>query len=329
MSSNLPYRHISYAVDKATAYINKRRKGEERSLKTGTHKLDGATLDGFEWNRIVTLAGLPGSGKSITLEQLKYGLLENNDEPIDILSFEFEMLSTDQVVRKLSSKLSKSVKELYSADGGFMSEEEFEAVANIGASLSKYPIYYVDYSGTVAQIVSTIMDFAKKKQLKENDTGLIVTIDHVLLTKGSTTDSEKKIIDNLCKSMIEVKKWFDANDMKILIIMVSQMNRNIRSPERILKPKLHYPDETDLFGASSIMQASDLVIMCHKPSLIEGITEYGPRNLPVFNPSKEEQPMIYWHMIKNRLGKPAILMMLDDFANSRVQEYYRETNRNE
>ena len=168
MSANaLPYRHISESVDEALDIIDKRRLGEIKSLSTGKDKLDKYTLNGLEWNRIMTIGGLSGSGKSLTLEELKYNLIEKNDEEFDVLSFEFEMLSTDQVTRRISSKVKKSTKYLYSAEENTISQDEFNAVKNVGNKLKDYPIYYVDSSGTVPQIMQTILNFANAQQLKE------------------------------------------------------------------------------------------------------------------------------------------------------------------
>lgn len=46
-----------------------------------------------------------------------------------------------------------------------------------------------------------------------------------------------------------------------------------------------------------------------------------PKGLPVFNPQNPSQPMVYWHLIKNRFGTTADLMMLDNFKYSKVEEY--------
>lgn len=65
----------------------------------------------------------------------------------------------------------------------------------------------------------------------------------------------------------------------------------------------------------------------HKPCLVDGITNwYGPptkgfpSGLPVFNPENPEQPMIYFHLIKERFGMPKILAMLDHLQYSLIKE---------
>ena len=277
-------------------------------------------------NNCVTIAGRSGSGKSLFVEQLKRDFCDlNKDQKFSILSFEFEMLATDQIARNLSGRLGYSTKYLYSGEQNIVTDDEFREVQNAAYSIGHYPIYYVDESGSSDDIVDTVKEFAEKKNVQETGEGIIVTIDHVLLTKGKQTDNEKRIIDDLCKRCIELKKYFEARNINILILLVSQLNREIESPERRTNPKLHYPSRADIFAASSLFFASDYLFVIHRPASVDGITQkegYGPHKLPVYNPDNNDQAMIYLHFLKERHGNPPILQLLDNFKNSRVDEYF-------
>ena len=274
----------------------------------------------------VTIAGRSGSGKSIFVEQLKRDFCDlNKDQKFSVLSFEFEMLATDQVARSLSGKTGKSTKYLFSGEKNTVTDDEYREIENTSYKMRSYPIYYVDETGTPEEIEATIKAYAEMKKLNENGEGLVVTIDHVLLTKGKQTDNEKRIIDQLCKKCIEIKKWFEAQGMNIIIVLVSQLNREIEGPERRTNPKLHFPNRADIFAASSLFFASDYLFVIHKPASVDGITRkegYGPNGLPVFNPQNDQQPMIYMHVLKERHGEPCILQLLDSFRESRVDEYF-------
>lgn len=173
------------------------------------------------------------------------------------------------------------------------------------------------------------MDYISTRKLASTGRGLIVTLDHTLLTKGETTDNEKSIVDELSKMFVALKKESIRLGVKIIIIMLSQLNRDIESEKRVMNPLLHYPTKSDIFAASSVYYCSDYVLVSHKPSLVNGIQRYyGPprgtkysRGLPVYNPNNPDQAMVYWHLIKNRFGKTADLMMLDNFKYSKVEEY--------
>jgi replicative DNA helicase len=136
---------------------------------------------------------------------------------------------------------------------------------------------------------------------------LIVILDHTLLTKGRQSESEREIISDLQRMFMERKKYG-----KITIIQLSQMNREIEDKDRINNPNIHYPMRRDLFGSDSIFQTSDYVIVLHRPEII-GITEYGPKKLPVEN-------RIYMHFLKAREGEPKVLSFENNLKYNRIDE---------
>lgn len=243
------------------------------------------------------------------------------------------MLANDQIIRNLSGKMNKSTKELYSA-GGVLSETDMDNIKRHLDLMSKYPIFYVDTVGTVNQIEATIRAFIANRQLLEKKKGLVVTLDHVLLTKGKEGAAEKQVVDSLMHKLVELKKTLvEKEGMRVLFIVLSQLNRDIEKPERVNNAFFHYPTKNDIFAASSVYYSSDYVLVTHKPSIVNGIDNfYGPprgqfpQGLPVYNPYNPDQAMVYWHMIKNRFGENKILMMTDNFANSKVDEWKPKSN---
>lgn len=303
-------------------YIHGRRRGTITSMKTSIRKLDSAFLKGIEWNNIMTIGGLSGCGKSLLLEQLKRGFVDANpDQKFHILSFELEMLAITQVTRNISGKLNKSMQELYSAANTDLTDKDLDNIRTELDKMTNYPIYYIDDAVTVKAFEKHIYDFAEDMKLDETGEGLIITLDHSLLVEKSVDQkSDKDVIDAFYKRLIAIKRDFYSRGMKIIFIVAAQLNRNLESSERITKQNLQYPTKNDFFGASSTFYSSDYVIIQHKPAVIEGIGQtYGPGNLPVFHP-KYEKPMIYLHILKNRVGKLKILTMLDNFENSEILE---------
>lgn len=329
--SALKYTHISEAVTETIDYLDRRRKGEITSLRTGIKKLDNETLNGFEWGKIITLAGASGSGKSLIAELWKRGFVENNeDQNFKILSFEFEMLARDQILRQLSGKVNHSTKYLQTAQ---IDDDEFNGYRKAMKDMGDYPIYYVDDSGTVPDIIFTIDSFIKEFDMINKKEGLVITLDHIILTLGRQGEDDKQVVDLLYKTCVRLKKKYTAMGFNIMFILLSQLNRDHKKSERILNPELHYPTEADLFGSSIPYMSSDYVLVSHKPSRIPGMMEwYGPplpnlgypNGLPVKNPDNPNQSMIYWHLIKNRGDDEALLMMLDNFKNSKIDEYKRK-----
>ena len=198
---------------------------------------------------------------------------------------------------------------MYSAsntdDSYRVSDVDYEEILKQTEKIKQYPIYYVDCPGTVDEIRDTIIRFQLLEEMKHK--WLIVILDHTLLTRGRQTESEREIISSLQRMFMERKKYG-----RITIIQLSQMNREIEDKDRINNPNLHYPMRRDLFGSDSIFQTSDYVIVLHRPEII-GISEYGPKKLPV-------KDMIYMHFLKNREGEPKILSFENNLKYNRIDE---------
>lgn len=321
-SGRLEVDHISVSSRQALEYIDGRRRGAIKSLKSGFSKLDNSLLGGIEWNRIFTIAAMSGSGKSVFLEQLKRQVLQLNDpEELDILSFEFEMPSREQVIRNLSAMMEIPVGDLLSASTS-LTEERYEEVREAAKELAKLPIYSVESTGTVDQMFATILNHIEKSKKKK----LIITVDHVLLTTGKQGEEERKIIAQLYRAAVNLKKLCIKRGFDILFLFLSQLNRAIETPERVLNADLHYPTRSDLFGSSDIFMCSDYVLVIHKPAIL-GLDHYGKSNktfkkgLPIQNPKDPAQAMIYFHLLKQRTGTPKVLMMVDKFQFSKIEEF--------
>lgn len=311
-SKVLPIKHISEPTEEILDYIDSRRKGIVRSLRTRWPKFNATTMGGIEPNIIMTVAGISGSGKSAFVNTLETDLFDlNPDIGFVVLSFSFEMLSSRQVGRKLSYKLNKTTHELYSGSlsnnpKSALAQSDFEAVKKAAEEIKNYSVYYVDTPGTVEDIYETIIKFRERPEVKGK--WLIIMLDHVLLTKGLGTDKERETIYNVQSMFIEVKKLSRTS-----IIQVSQMNREIEGTDRVLNQSMHFPLRKDIFGSDSIFQASDYVLVLHRPEIL-GIKAYGPNNWPV-------KDMVYMHFLKCREGEPKIISFKNNLKHNSIEEH--------
>lgn len=288
--SPVPIKHISEVGKEAVKYIKQRKNHEIQPLKTRWNKFNIMCGGGIEPGCVYTIAGTSGTGKSAFINCIENDLIEMNPgKELVILSFSFEMLSTRTFVRKLSNKLHQTTLELYSAYEE-VSDETIDKVQEEATKMNKYPIYYVDTSASVEKIEETIKYF--QSTIAKNK-WLIVFLDHTLLVDSSGKD-ERRTIADLQKMFIKYKQVG-----KTSIIQLSQMNRNIETPERILNPTSHYPMRSDLSSSDSIFQGSDIVAVLSRPELLN-IAAYGVQKLPVQN-------KVYLHFLKVREGVPAIL----------------------
>ena len=301
-SKALPWRHISQASNTALRYIDGRRKGEIKSLTTPWKKFNNISMGGIEWQTITTIAGMSGSGKTAVLGQLETGLKDlNPDEDFAILSFNFEMLSSRLVARKLSNKMKITTQQLYSASENFsLNDNYYMNAVNEARKLNDYDIYYVDIPGSVKSLEATVLKFAQEMKKP-----VIVMLDHTLLVKKAGGAQDRDLLYDLMAMFNGLKKL-----IKVSFILISQMNRNIEASERIQNPDLHYPKKQDIFGADACYMYSDIVVVTHRPEML-GIRAYGPKRWPT-------DGAIFWHYLKVREGEPCIALMENNLAHNQI-----------
>lgn len=296
---------MSKVAQEAITYIAGRRDHSITSLKTRWNKFNRQCMGGIEPNTVYTIAGISGSGKSSMANELTTDIVDlNPQENIIILNFSLEMVGFRQVGRTLSNKLRKTTSTLYSSEKD-LDDETFRKVIAVSNQLKEYPIYFVDNPTTPTQVKDIIYGFYEQ-YVKNTNKYFIIIYDHALLTKqvGSIIET----ISELERVFIQAKKLPLTS-----IIQLAQMNRNIEAPERINNPLSHYPIRSDLSSSDAIFQASDYVLVIHRPEIL-GIQEYGPNHLPTEN-------KVYLHILKNRdAGKPCILEFENDLMYNNLIE---------
>ena len=298
-------RPMSVVAQEAINYIAGRRSKEIVSLKTRWEKFNRQCMGGIEPNTVYTIAGISGSGKSSFANELQCDVIDlNPTEDIIILTFSLEMVGFRQVGRTLSNKLRRTTSTLYSSETS-LDDETFRKVISVSNKLKEYPIYFVDSPSTPMQVEQIIRDFYAQ-YVKDTGKHFIIIYDHALLTKqvGSVIET----ISELERVFIQIKKLPMTS-----VIQIAQMNRNIEASERINNPSSHYPMRSDLSSSDAIFQASDYVLVLHRPEILN-IREYGPNRLPTEN-------KVYVHMLKNRdAGKPCILEFENDLMYNNLVE---------
>lgn len=298
-------RPMSVVAQEAINYIKGRREHNIVSLKTRWVKFNRQCMGGIEPNTVITIAGISGSGKSSFANLLQTDIIDlNPTEDIIVLNFSLEMVGFRQVGRTLSNKLRKTTSTLYSSETD-LDDATMGQVVTVCNQLKAYPIYFVDSPTTPMQVQEIITSFYNT-HVKGTGKHFVILYDHALLTKpiGSVLET----IAELQRVFIQVKKLPMTS-----VIQLTQMNRNIEAPERINNPLSHYPMRSDLSSSDAIFQASDYVLVIHRPEILN-INEYGPNHLPTKN-------KVYIHVLKNRdAGKPCILEFENDLMYNNLLE---------
>ena len=102
----------------------------------------------------------------------------------------------------------------------------------------------------------------------------------------------------------------------IAFIILSQLNRNIDSPERNEDGKYgNFILESDLFGADALLQHADTLIGLNRPGK-QKITYYGVERYII----NTDQTILAMHFIKSRNGGTGIAFFKTEFERMNIIE---------
>jgi replicative DNA helicase len=300
------------AVMQNKEYIRKRASGELVFLETCYPRLNKAVM--FEPNTMLTISALSGAGKSTLSKRISNSihanLIKKGINAIG-LSFNFEMLAQKTIGREVANMSKMSLTELYSSEHPLAASKMEQVFKQYHSQLFDYPLIYVEEPQDYKVIGETIYFYWKELCAKEDY--FIVEIDHAVITKGRTGDTQKDKIDNLMEELNRIKKKIAYEGGNVFYIILSQMNRDIKSVERIQVPNMHYPQNSDLMASSSIEFFSDYIMFTHMPAKLN-LKGYTDNNFPIrLIDGQDEIEFIYWHITKNREGIPdQVIPMLNN-----------------
>jgi replicative DNA helicase len=227
------------------------------------------------------------------------------------LSFNFEMLAQKTIGREVANMGKISLSELYSSEHPLAAAKMEQIFKEYHSQLFDYPLIYVEEPQDYIMIGESIYYYWK--HLCTNNEYMIVEIDHAVITKGRTGEGQKDKIDNLMEELNRIKKKIAYEGGSVFFIVLSQMNRDIKQPDRIQVPNMHYPQNSDLMASSSIEFFSDYILFTHMPAKLN-LSSYTDQKYPIRLITPEDEiEFIYWHITKNREGIPdQIIPMLNN-----------------
>jgi replicative DNA helicase len=150
--------------------------------------------------------------------------------------------------------------EILSVDTEFQDQhfDEFVKAMNL---YKKYPIYF----NNNARDIEYVAKITKRIATLNPDKTIINLFDHSRLFKKSKEASELQMLTELSHTCIELQQ-----QTKCITILLSQLNRNIESPERAAN--LYQPMLSDIFGCRSVAQDAHVVVIINRPGDMYNIT---------------------------------------------------------
>jgi len=301
----------------ALSYLDRRRKGEIKSIKTPWAKFNDASIDGIEWNTITVIGGRPASGKTLIADQIiREAFILNSEQDFRVLQFQFEMLGRVQAIREYSSVIGRSYKYLCSADGKLSEEDLQRCITYSRKKVKNSKIDVVDTPQTVDEFKKEVIKYFEAYHTLDNEhqkvyTHTLITIDHSVLFKKAPYEKDKQdMLNNLGEALTELKKKYP-----VAFIVLSQLNRNIDHPDRSEDGKYgNYILESDIFGADALLQHADLVVGINKPAK-QKIRFYGPDRYII-----DDDNTLVLHFLKCRNGDTRMSFFKAEFEKMRIVE---------
>jgi replicative DNA helicase len=299
----------------ALHYMKGRKEGVIKSIKTPWEKFNDAGTDGIEWNTLTVIAGRSGAGKTLVKDNIiNSAFVLNKGENFRVLEFQFEMIGRVTALREFSSVVGKSYKYLCSANGQ-LADADLQACYDYAKQRVGYPIDVVEKPRTVLEIKAIIEMYMEDHMNREGEfptyTNTIVTLDHSYLVKLAPFEKDKhEMLYNLAEMLTELKRLYPVS-----FIILSQLNRNIDSPERNEDGRAgNYILTSDLMGADALLQHSDILVGLNRPGYFK-VRYYGPDRYII-----NDENLMVMHFLKCRNGDTRMSFFKCEFEKMRVVE---------
>ena len=278
-------------LKKGLAYIEKRRNGDIKSLRTPWPGFNAAGIGGLEWGSMLTIGARPGAGKTMLVSQiLRESHRLNPDQKFNILEFQFEMGDEQYAARQFAGEVAEDYGVILSKDRrleDFKMEKLNEYVEECKHLASKgIRRELISQSLTCNEMEEAIKEFYIDGGRKP----VIVTIDHSWLIKKGGSDKDKfDVLYNTTEMLMKLK-----NQIPVTVLMVTQLNRSIDEAARKTPGSIsNYPTSSDIFGGDALMQGSDMVVVLSRPYKAD-IRSYGPYAYEVADDD------VFMHLLKVR-----------------------------
>lgn len=323
--TNLGYSSFDSALDEGMDFVRDIAEGRLIPLRTSILK-ENQILRGFLPTDQIVFAGKSGAGKTSRAIALMKDFLDVTINPhyagrLVLLYDSWEISAWRNGLKFIGALANKTMGDLLNWDTRLM-EEELKQLELFAKQCKGLPLFIKEMPDSVDQWEERKALVALQYPYPEYQ--VVSICDHTRLIDSSSKEtSEEALITSLMKASIRVKK--ENNHINIFL---SQLNRNIENSTRNRADIGNtLPQESDIFGSSSIFQASEFVIVLHRPG-IYGLTQfnYGEQ---VFNTGlsaigKGDDNLLVEVVLKNRNGVASPILLHHDIKYNQFFNYNDE-----
>ncbi|MBU4200424.1 MAG: replicative DNA helicase [Verrucomicrobia bacterium] len=267
--------------------IHRTKKGLS-GIPTGYKDLDEKLL-GMHNGDMIVLAARPSMGKtSLAMNIVEHVALGKFDAPHAVCIFSLEMSREQLILRMLGSHARIPA---HNIAGGFATDAQFGLLAQSADVLMKAPIFLDDTGGLD---ILELRARARRMKKKENIALFVIDYLQLLHSKDHRREGRQAEIAAISGSIKNM-----AKELKVPVLVLSQLNRAPEAKEREGKPRL-----ADLRDSGSIEQDADVVCLLRRPILYKDDTKE----------NVDDPNLAYVHIAKQRNGPTGEinLIFLDD-----------------
>ena len=215
-------------------------------ISTSISKIDERN-GGFKPGQMIVVAARPGIGKSALMGSIATNAASKNST-VGVISLEMPVV--DVFSRIISAETNVPFSTI--DRNRLFDEAQKNLVYSKIATLSRLPIFFSE----TAQV--SIFDIRAKAEQLQRRKGLdMLVIDYLQLIESSGTSKNTTRENEVSKISRGIK--LIAMDLKIPVIVLAQLNRNVESRTG----KARYPILSDLRESGSIEQDADVVMFLH------------------------------------------------------------------
>ena len=223
------------------------RKGVLNGLATGFADLDRMT-DGLHGSEMIVIAARPSMGKtSLAMNIAEHVVLEQK-LPVAVFSLE---MSAEALVLRMMCSLARV--NLRSIREGFMSESDFPKLTSAAGRLANAPLFIDDSAA-----LSILQLRARARRLAQQHGIKLFVIDYLQLLHSTARRAQENRQQEISDISGGIKAL--AKELKVPVLVLSQLNREPEKRERGVEPRL-----SDLRESGAIEQDADLVGLLYKP----------------------------------------------------------------
>jgi replicative DNA helicase len=222
-------------------------------LPTGYQKIDDCT-QGLQPGELVIVAARPGVGKTSLVLNIAYKLAVHHKK--NVLVYSFEMSHTDLIRRMLAVG---SRVPLQKIRRGRIDSEDKANLMRVAGELSNTSFYIDTEDNNVFDMKAKTRSLKAELQ-KHGKTLDLVIVDYIQLVKPNENIPREQQISQISRSLKML-----ASEMKLPVIALSQLNREVEKREKNAD-KASPPKLSDLRESGAIEQDADIVLFIHRDS---------------------------------------------------------------